>query len=451
MAPVSLYIDGINRYIPDATRLIHFDLSFSDPPLYPLLLALPAAVLGGSSLYAIFKLLSLVLWAVVFWQSNRLLGVLKVPPRQAVAVLALFSLLSWPLLLSVSVLPDMLFLALFLAVVNRVAVRRAGRRAAAITVLLMLLLIATKPMGLIVAPSVLGFVFVRTRNWRTTAATGAMYGIAFLGFLPWLIKNKISQGAYLGTTVGPQEIASAVSPLGLSQVPHQTERAFAYFWEFPAYEKISALHVSGRTLTWLKDAYYAANLLVFALLGLAIVYGLFRGVRRGHPGYLQLVTLSASCLLFSVIYWPFFAKYDYWDTGRYAFPVLLLLLPGVVALAFELTRKSRVAVAAVACLAATFSLVNSGVIVVQYGQLERHLDRMIAVTATSVLTTRVTNDIYTQTYWQFVSGHSVRLDPNLSAVACVDPRVVDDFRICFDAGSGQIQVVKTSGTSRVTT
>ena len=46
MAPVSLYIDGITRYIPDATRLIHFDLSFSDPPLYSLLLAPPAAVLG---------------------------------------------------------------------------------------------------------------------------------------------------------------------------------------------------------------------------------------------------------------------------------------------------------------------------------------------------------------------------------------------------------------------
>jgi hypothetical protein len=450
LAPVSLLDDGMQRYIPEAISVTHLNFSFADPPVYPILLSIPALILRSSALYLVLKLISLGFWTLLFWQANTLLERLSLEGRQRALTLLIFSFLSWPLLVSVSILPDTLLCFLFIAAANRVVINCTTTRQQLELAGLILLLVATNPMGFIVAPSLILFAFLRTDGGRRALTVIGAYALAAVAYTPWLIKIKLQNNVLVGSALTATAQATVITPISLGALPHQLMLAFSYFWEFPSYDKITGTHFAQAPLTVTKYLYFAGNFAIFiAFSGLLAVTFIRAGKNRYQPG-LDIAVLAAAGLIFSVAYWPFFAKYDYWDTGRYSFIVMVLLLALIPRFGHFNQRWLNYAATVTIIGAIGLSVINSTFIVLEFNQLQRQLSTVLAAVSGSNQYRLLTNDAYTQVFWQFSSGRSVTLDSGVTSSGCESIQATGPFALCIDRSGHQIRIVRAGGTSRNT-
>ena len=417
--------------------------------VYPILLSIPALILRSSALYLVLKLISLVFWALLFWQANTLLKRLSFEERQRRTTLLIFSLLSWPLLVSISILPDTLLCFLFVAAANRVVTTPTTTRQWLALVGLILLLIATNPMGFVVAPSLILFAFLRTEGRRGAFVVIGAFALAVVAYAPWLIKVKLQNNVLVGQDLAAISMASAVTPISLGALPHQLILAFSYFWEFPSIDKIAAAHFSQAPLNVVKYLYFAGNLAIFTVFSWLLALTFIRAVKhRSRPG-LNVAVLSAACLIFSVLYWPFFAHYDYWDTGRYSFIVMVLLLALIPGFVHFNQRWLSHAAAATIIAATGLSVLNSTVVVLGFRQLQQQLTTVLAAASTPEHYYQlVTNDAYTQVFWRFSWGRSVTLDTSATSSGCENVQAAGPFALCLDPSGHEIRVVRSGGTSR---
>jgi hypothetical protein len=423
LAPGSLFIDGMDRHLGDIDKVIRLQFDFWYPPLYSVLMAIPRALLSPELAIWAFKLFSLICFVLTVKASIRVLRKFEFSETKIKLTILIFALLSWPLLMSVTFISDMFFAYLFILLVQHSLDFDASKKSIAQVAIIYLALLATKPMAIFILPSFLLFSWLRHSRILFLKYLAAII-IGFALFSPWLAKNYVQTGQFYQTS-DSSENANTLKFIPLAELPIQAERTFSYFWEFPGIEKLN--NFSGNVKT-LAVAYYALNLSAFLLFTIIIIVSAVKGIRS--PITKQIIALLICCLGFSTVYWPFFGKYDYWDSGRYSLPVLMLLIVFYVS-AYMASKRTLLTLLTLVIL--TFSVINSYIIGLTYYRLDANIQELILLAKDNPTKQVITNDIYTRVTFSYYLPGRLRYDPELPA--CISQTKVGQFDICLTEDS----------------
>lgn len=450
--------------MPDAESISKFNFDFWTPPLYSLILSLNDVIANPPVLYFLFKFTNLVLWCFLFRESLRFFRKLEISPKRINFIMLTLSCLSWPLLLSASILPDMLFALLFLILANQTLNFDGSSKHIFKVALTFLLLLATKPMSLIVAPSFVLFFFFANKNRKNLPTNLSILNSHILKFLisllvgfslfsPWLIKNKIKTGNFY-ETVQEEEYKSSLDFIDSKKFVPQLEKSFAYFWEYPSLDRINDIESSfeNTMLKTLARIYFYFNLIIFAIVTILIAFSIVKKAfierRRKSLGIFSLIIF---CLAFSTFYWPFFSKYNYWDTGRYSFPVLIFLVFFLSYFTKIKNKKFRYSFYFVTTVALLFSVINSFVIVYIYKKKEDEvLEVKELVDQYPEIKTVITNDPFTRdSLGYFLDEEQVVLDDK-QLENCEVKKQVESYELCLGSTQQTISLFKVEDLSRLT-
>jgi hypothetical protein len=121
-APISMFADPVIRYLPDAERVLKLDFSFHDFPLFTICEAVWMLLLSGKVLWLAWKLTSLIFFIAILFLLPSLFKKFNLDKKEQILALVLFLFSTWSLLLSVTLMQEMmltfLVLALYLSIEN---------------------------------------------------------------------------------------------------------------------------------------------------------------------------------------------------------------------------------------------------------------------------------------------------------------------------------------------
>ncbi len=316
MRPLSMFSDGIARHVINVEQIVNGDFSFHTWPVYIFLLLIPKFIFGSGALLTFgYKAVSFIFFVGSLFVAKEILERLKLKKREQNICLVLFSFSAWALLLSAAVLQDMVLtffsLSLFLALHDYLYKKRRWWLVSIMAALLLL----TKQTALII---VLGFIiysFLNKNNIKRTIKAVLAMGLGFIPLIPWVIKNQLERGYGFGGSAPGGSLFNLIPTISFDAL----YREFHYFWEIVLPEKTGLVGFT----SFLFDSYHLGALIVSSLVTVLIIYGLIRYFKKD----LALISGIAPLYLFSLIYYPFFSPIlDYYDAGRYSFPLLLFLM-----------------------------------------------------------------------------------------------------------------------------
>lgn len=319
LSPVSMFADGISRYLPAAMQAVNGNFSFFDFPVFIILEAVWALFLKGKALWIAWKATSFIFFIAILFLLPKIFRKFNLSMEEKIISLAIFLFSTWSLLLSASVMQETLsaffFLALFIAIENYH--EKPSNKNIFAMVLLAALLLLTKATGYILMAGFGLYILC-----RKSSAKRRMLLILFLVFgmllaAGWPIKNYIATGkAFVAAPHGESLFHS------FSEYKIMFFQAYHYFWEIPMPSKVelSGFGGFGGAFHILYSLYYMASLAITALLSFLIIAALFKYCRR----YKEYIALILPVTLFSLIYWSFFVGHTV-DAGRYIFPVWIFI------------------------------------------------------------------------------------------------------------------------------
>ncbi|MFW5719621.1 MAG: hypothetical protein ACOCXT_01160 [Candidatus Dojkabacteria bacterium] len=454
LSPPSLFIDGIDRYIPDGMRFLEADFSSWTPPVYSMCLTLVIVLFPSFMEVLGYKLFSLLVFILAFREAVHFLRNIRCNEKYIAWILILWSMLSWTLLLSVAILPDMLFTLLFLAIINKLITYQDNWKAFLVLCVLVLLFAGTKPMALVLLPGFIAFIFAIIHNKTVLLKVLSALFIGYALFSPWLVKNYFVHGS-IYQTIGQEEERSALSFIGFESLPGQIEKSFAYFWEYPSYSAVQAFEEGNIRVA--AQGYYGANLLVFMILSMVVIYSYIRSIREKGTKDMafSLLALITPCVVFSVLYFPFFAKYNYWDTGRYVFPVLLPLLVFVPNLITVFKKRVyRGLLYSVFVFAVVFSIINAYGVVYSIRVREEVIRNMLTSPEIQSLESNIeyytTNDTYLLEVVEYQSNQHVIYNPDIMYEPGFCSAILDNGRIVLCVTGEELLIINQGILARET-
>lgn len=237
----------------------------------------------------------------------------------------------------------------------------------------------TKPTSWLALLSIGGIYFFKNiKNIRSHIiyAASIMPAIALSSL--WLIKNKLIFNGWYG---GPSYDSNTNRPFVIpaNELFTQLKKLFEYFWEFPSLEKLTNLNTANLPFAqiinydFLKTFYYYTNIAVFALISILIIFSIFWIITKYKKVSLFLFTIFLPITLFSVIYWPFFGAFNYWDGGRYSLPVFIFLITPLIIFLFNLIQIKKLKyikflIFSILILGLMLSVLNAFAIIITYRQ-----------------------------------------------------------------------------------
>ena len=320
IAPISMFADPVIRYIPDAEKVLHGNFSFHDMPLFIILEAFWMLLLKGKLLWLAWKSTSFIFFIAILFLLPKVFRKFNLNKKEQIMLLALFSFSTWSILLSVTIMQDMMLaffvLALFLSIENYL--RNPKGKGIAGLIFFTALMILTKQTGyLLLAGFILYILSKKVNKTEIKKKTKIIFYLAIGGLLTifWPIKNYITLGkAFIGIHPPAPSIHSVAEYLNIFI------KTYHYFWEIPILEKVSLQGIFSN----LYVLFYISAILVTAIISIITVFALIKYGKK-HKGYIAILLP----ILAFIFYWIFVIFLGFNDAGRYLFPLLpfLFLFP----------------------------------------------------------------------------------------------------------------------------
>lgn len=358
LTPISMFQDPIIRFLPHVTQALNLDFSFFDPPLFIICEAFWALFLSGKWLWLAWKATSLIFFMAILSLLPALFEKLELSKEERIVFLALFLFSAWPILLSVTVMQDMMlaFLALVLFFKAEDYLRKPDRRSIFMLVLATALVIFTKASGYII---LCGFgLYILGKKRKEVNIKRKIKAVLYMALgaviaAIWPLKNYILTGrAFMRNDIIP-----AISLHSVSEYVGYLPIIYHYYWWIPLPSKVQ---LSG-IFASLYNEYYFAALFITAIISLFFILGLFKYGRK----YKEYVLLLLPLFGFAIVYWALILFWGPHDVGRYTFPLwlFLFLFPVKLICSIQKERLKRLAYVAVACFCIISVISSAGVIV----------------------------------------------------------------------------------------
>lgn len=316
LAPISMFADPVIRFLPAVEKVMHLDFSFHDMPLFILLEAFWMLFLSGKWLWIAWKLTSFIFFIAILFLLPSIFKKLNLNKKEQVMLLALFLFSTWSLLLSTTIMQDIMLtffvLALFLSIENYL--RNPKAKWIADLIFLTALMILTKQTGyLLLAGFILYILGKKVNKVEMKKKTKTIFYLAIGALLTifWPIKNYITLGkAFIGIHPPAPSIHSVTEYLSIFA------KTYHYFWEIPILEKVS---LQGIFSTFYL-IFYISAILVTAIISVTTLVALIKYSKK-HKEYIALLLPIFSF----VFYWVFIIFLGFNDAGRYTFPLWIFL------------------------------------------------------------------------------------------------------------------------------
>ncbi|MFH0831789.1 MAG: hypothetical protein V1886_02915 [archaeon] len=313
IAPISMFADPVIRYLPNAEKILHWNFNFYDFPLLIILEAFWMLFLKGNLLWIAWKSTSLIFFIAILFLLPATFRRFKLNKKEQIIALSLFLFSTWTLLLSVTIMQEMIIaffvLALFLSLEEYIE-KPKGKWIFALISLTCLMILA-KQTGYILTMGFGLYILGKKAEWKIKIKSLLFIATGALLTLFWPIKNYLTTGrAFIGVTLNPASLHS------LKEYFASFILAYHYFWEIPLQTKVS---FSG-SLAFIYSIYYLGALILTAGLSLMIILALFKYSRK----YKEHILLMLPLLAFTFIYWTFLLLLS-GDAGRYTFPLWIFL------------------------------------------------------------------------------------------------------------------------------
>ncbi|MFA7707417.1 MAG: hypothetical protein WCX73_00545 [Candidatus Pacearchaeota archaeon] len=316
LIPISMFSDGIARFIPSSYQVLNLDFSFYTPPLFMILISGWNLFFSSALLEFFWKLTPFLFFILCILLLPKVCCLLKTNSEQrfCISLLFLFSVPS--LLYGESILLESL--VLFFTLISFILIedyKNFGRKAYLLIAIVIAMMLYTKQTGYFILAGFFLYICFKKIPKKDKFILMLSLSIGFIASIPWLIKNYLFTGNVLaGATPGAKElIISSLGKLGSINYFELISQVFHYFWMIP----LNKVQFSGfYSLAYL--GYYWTFLISSIILSILIILGMIK-YRKEHKEYLFLML---PLILFSFGWAFFFLIWN--DFGRFTFTFHLL-------------------------------------------------------------------------------------------------------------------------------
>lgn len=320
LRPVTMFPDGIARYLPNAKQLLQGDISFYSNPLFISFEAFWILLFKGNALLFAWKLTSFIFFVITAILLTEFMNKTNMGKIERLIFCSMFLFSTWTLLLSTAVLQDMLLacltLAAFLCIENYFD--KAEPLWAIAVIISIAAMLYTKASGYIILLGFFLYVIAKKIKWNMKIRCIVLLITGLIIGLPWAIKNQILTGhSFLGTSEEAQIVVESGKLFQFGTIDYWQKfvETFHYFWEIPLPSK------TGFAANPLFNLYHITALVVMGLFSIIFILSVIKYLKK-HSDYLLLI---GPLFAFSVIYWPFITYFDSSDAGRYSFPFFVFM------------------------------------------------------------------------------------------------------------------------------
>jgi hypothetical protein len=312
--PLSMFGDGLQRYIPYSFRILNSELSFSEPPFVLLIWAGLSLFFSGTILEISWKLVPVLFLVGSLILLPKVYELLNVNENQKLIITSLL-LFSTPSLLygSGSLLMEstMLFFTFLLFLLVEKKENLNFRHYLSIA-LISALMLYTKQTGYFILAGFILYVLVKDNPKKNKTLTILSLCLGLLFFMPWFIKNILFSPS-LFVSVPMREFAMAnFKNFLLSSKLDIINQGYHFLWLIPLFDQVKSV-TSIKVLALPYLCYY----LLFFVSALFISVAIIAGAIKYRKEYKDYLFLMLPILVF-VVFWSFFLG-RYHDGGRYLF------------------------------------------------------------------------------------------------------------------------------------
>ena len=311
LTPISMFGDGLVRFIPHSYDVIHLNFMFPEPPLLFLFNGLLTFIFSGVVLEFFWKFTSFLFLIGFLCLLPKIYKILKLNEREKLIVTALTIFSTSSLLYGSSIMMETL--VLFLTFLIFVLIEKTNKTNYFIIAILTSLLLYTKQTGYFILMGFFIYIFFKKIPIKNKLLFMLSFAFGFLTYLAWMFKNLFFHIAPLSTikeTILISTINFFKSNL-LTNIITSTKETYHYFWFIPLSRQVSFKGL----LSIIYTSYYLLFIFLTLLMSIFIILGIFKSKQKK---YLLLIFP----LFVFVIFWGFFAKISN-DTGRYLFTFYL--------------------------------------------------------------------------------------------------------------------------------
>lgn len=307
-----MFTDSMARYLPEAQGVLQGDFSFNDVPLFIFIAAFWMLLFKGQILYIALKLTSFVFFLGILFLLPNLFKKLKLNRIEIILFLLLFLFSTWSLLLSVTILQDIMLaffaIALFITIENYF--KKPNLKEIILLIIMTSLMILTKLTGYFILAGFCLYILIKKGGDKKIKSKLKCLSYLLVGViitLPWLIKNYINTGM-----VYVHSVTMPIYVHGLAEYVDYFIKFYHYFWEIPLPSKVALTGI----LSVGYNLYYVAALVTTIFISLLIIFSLIRYGKK----YKQYILLTLPLFAFA-FYWAFIIFWGPHDFGRYTFPL----------------------------------------------------------------------------------------------------------------------------------
>ncbi len=327
--PISMFADAIMRYIPQSQQILNLDFNFHDLPLFVLILGFWRLIFSGQMLHLAWKSVSFVFFLGILFLLPRLFKRFELNNLERIIVMALFFFSTWSLLLSTTIMQDMIltFFTISLFLLIEKYTKKPRKKIFFLLILFSLLICLTKVTAYLILFSFALFIILKKENINKKIKTVRPIIIGGVLSLFWPIKNYIISGRPF--------VAVELNPIIIHSIAEYWSffvKTYHYFWEFPLAEKVNFVG----NLATMFNIYYIGTIIITAIFSILLVISLISYCKK----HKEFIGLLLPLFLFALIYWPFIILWSDSDSGRYSFPLWIFLFIFVAKYISHINKKN---------------------------------------------------------------------------------------------------------------
>ena len=311
--PISMFGEGIERYIPYSFKILNSELLFSEPPFILSIWAVLSLFFSGSILEISWKLVPILFLIGSLILLPKIYQILNVNDNEKLIITALLIFSAPSLLYGGSLMMEtaMLFFTFLLFLLIEKNKNLNSKHYLSIA-LITALILYTKQTGYFIFAGFIIYAFVKDITKKNKILTILSLFLGFLFFMPWLIKNILfSPSLFVSVPMKEFALASLKDFLVSSKLGI-ISNAYHIAWFIPLFDQVKSV-TAIKILALPYLGYYILFFVSTLFISIAIIAGAIK-YRKKYKTYLFLML---PIILF-IILWSFFLG-RYHDAGRYLF------------------------------------------------------------------------------------------------------------------------------------
>jgi len=311
--PISMFGDGVERYIPYIFQILDLNFLFSEPPLFLMFWSGLTVFFSGEALYFVWKLVPFLFLIGSLFLLPSIYKIFKLKDREKTIVTALLLFVTPSLFYGEAMMIEMgiLFLTLLLIILIEKA-KITSMKEFLIIAFVSALMLYTKQTAYFIIAGFILFIFIRKDTKKSKLLNFLAIVLGGLLYLPWFLKNYFFSPVLFTSLSITELISNSLVNFFNTNFLATINAVYHFFWFIPQFSQIKAIGFTGifALAYW---AYYLSFLVLSLILSGLIVAGTVKFARQ----YKQYLFLMVPLFLFA-FFWIFLLGLT--SDIRYIFP-----------------------------------------------------------------------------------------------------------------------------------